>query len=238
MAAGRGSRLGSVTDDRPKALVDVGTTTPLELQLELLISHGVEEIVIVTGYHADMVKAVASGYVGDRAKLRTVWNPFWSVTNVLGSAWFARDLVGEDLLYLHADTVFAPSIMDDLLSTRVGIVLPVDIRSCEPEQMKAEIQLGRVTALSKDLPDERTAGEFIGIAFVSARASWDVFRAVDAELLAGGIHSYFEEALNRIIVGGEHPVIALATEGRPWVEIDFEEDLERARQLLPTLVQS
>ncbi len=234
LAAGRGSRLGSLTDDRPKSLIDLGGISPLELQLDLLAARGIERALIVTGYHRATVEAAARQRVGGRIIVEAIWNPFWSVTNVIGSVWMARDRIERPFVYLHADTVFEPSILDDLLTADGDALLPVDIRPCEPEQMKADIRDGRVVHLSKELPAERTAGEFIGIGVFRGAALPFVRDGLDAVLDAGGLNAYFEAALNHAIDAGL-TVTPVPTAGRAWTEIDFEEDLELARRLLPRL---
>jgi choline kinase len=234
MAAGRGSRLGAHTDDRPKALIDLGGISPLELQLDLLAGLGIERVLLVTGYRRAEVEQAALARAGDRLEVRPVWNPFWPVTNVVGSAWMARDELSRPFVYLHADTVFDPTILDDLLATPGDGVLPVDFRACEPEQMKAEVVDDRIIHLSKELPAERSAGEFIGIGVFRDGALPAIRAGLDAVLAAGTLTGYFEAALNAAIDAGLvlRPV---PTAGRPWTEIDFEEDLELARTLLPRL---
>jgi choline kinase len=234
MAAGRGSRLGAHTDDRPKSLVDLGGISPLELQIDLLAARGIERIVIVTGYRREEVEAAARARAGDRLEVVPVWNPFWPVTNVVGSAWMARDQLRRPFVYLHADTVFDPTILDDLLAAPGDGVLPVDIRPCEPEQMKAEIVDDRIVDLSKALPAERTAGEFIGIGVFRDAALAPIRSSLDAVLAAGTLTEYFEAALVHAIRGGL-VLRPLPTAGRAWTEIDFEEDLELARSMLGRL---
>jgi choline kinase len=234
MAAGRGSRLGAHTDDRPKALVDLGGISPLALQLEVLGARGVERVILVTGYRRADVETAAIARAAGRLVIEPVWNPFWSVTNVVGSAWMARDRLTGPFVYLHADTVFDPSILDDLLTSTDDAVLPVDVRACEPEQMKAQVVDGRIVHLSKALPDADTTGEFIGIGVFRGAAVPAVRAALDAVLAAGDLTGYFEAALNVAIEAGL-PIRPLPTAGRPWTEIDFEADLELARSLLPRL---
>jgi choline kinase len=235
MAAGRGSRLGTHTDERPKALIDLGGITPLALQIELLASRGIERVMIVTGYRRAVVEAAARERAAGRLEIEPIWNPYWSVTNVVGSAWMARDRLSGPFVYLHADTVFAPSILDDLLASTSPAALPIDFRACEPEQMKATVVEGRVTDLSKELPANVTAGEFIGIGVFGAAAIDPIRRGLDIVLESGRLTAYFEAAINEAIADGLH-VQAVPTAGRPWAEIDFEADLEVARRILPDIL--
>jgi NDP-sugar pyrophosphorylase family protein len=57
LAAGLGTRLRPLTDDRPKALVEIAGRTLLEMCLERLRSFGVNEVIVNTHHFADMVKA-------------------------------------------------------------------------------------------------------------------------------------------------------------------------------------
>lgn len=54
-AAGRGTRLRPATDDRPKALVEVGGRPLLSHALETLAPH-VEAVAVVVGYHRDQIR--------------------------------------------------------------------------------------------------------------------------------------------------------------------------------------
>jgi NDP-sugar pyrophosphorylase family protein len=55
LAAGLGTRLRPLTDDRPKALVEVGGRTLLEITLSRLRKSGVREVIINVHHFADMV---------------------------------------------------------------------------------------------------------------------------------------------------------------------------------------
>ena len=57
LAAGLGTRLGPLTHDRPKALVQVGGRTMLEITLERLRTVKINEVIINTHHFADQVQA-------------------------------------------------------------------------------------------------------------------------------------------------------------------------------------
>ncbi len=55
LAAGLGTRLRPLTDDRPKALVEVGGRTLLEIALARLSSFGIREVIVNVHHFADMI---------------------------------------------------------------------------------------------------------------------------------------------------------------------------------------
>ena len=55
LAAGLGTRLRPLTNDRPKALVEVGGRTLLEIALRRLASFGIREVIVNVHHFADMV---------------------------------------------------------------------------------------------------------------------------------------------------------------------------------------
>lgn len=55
LAAGLGTRLRPLTDDRPKALVTVGSRTLLEIALSRLHSFGVRDVIVNAHHYAEMI---------------------------------------------------------------------------------------------------------------------------------------------------------------------------------------
>ncbi|PYK48280.1 MAG: nucleotidyl transferase, partial [Verrucomicrobia bacterium] len=55
LAAGRGSRMGDLGDDRPKCLIELQGRPLIERQITALRRSGVEEIGVVRGYRAEMI---------------------------------------------------------------------------------------------------------------------------------------------------------------------------------------
>ena len=64
-AAGEGTRLRPLTDDRPKPLVEVAGRPLLAYPLDTLLELGVDELVVVVGYRGDqVVEAFGDAYRG------------------------------------------------------------------------------------------------------------------------------------------------------------------------------
>ena len=55
LAGGLGTRLRPLTDDRPKALVEVGGRTMLDITLSRLRAFGIRDVIINVHYFADMI---------------------------------------------------------------------------------------------------------------------------------------------------------------------------------------
>ncbi|MPZ23422.1 MAG: NTP transferase domain-containing protein, partial [Dehalococcoidia bacterium] len=50
LAAGNGSRLGSLTANQPKALLEVGGRPLVDYTLDAMAEAGIDQVVVVTGY--------------------------------------------------------------------------------------------------------------------------------------------------------------------------------------------
>jgi len=54
MAAGKGSRLGSLTENMPKSFLEIKGFKMIEYNISMLHAFGIKDIIIVTGYQSDM----------------------------------------------------------------------------------------------------------------------------------------------------------------------------------------
>jgi L-glutamine-phosphate cytidylyltransferase len=84
LAAGRGSRLGPLTDDLPKCLTVVAGRPLLDWMLDSLSGAGIENILIVSGYHHQVLEH----YQNERIEI--VHNASWESSNMLGTLQCAR----------------------------------------------------------------------------------------------------------------------------------------------------
>ena len=223
LAAGRGGRLGPLTAERPKCLLRVGTGSLLDHQLDALRGQGVDSIVVVAGYCAAAVEAE----LGGRATL--LLNPRHAETNSLYSLWLARDRVRDGFVLLNADVLFDPEILRRVLASPHPEALAVERRErFEAEEMKVALDGERIRAMSKSLPPVQAQAENVGVLKFSAEGARVLFDKMEELLVAGAEKQFVPYAFNAI--AEQRPLHAVPTEGLPWIEIDFVEDLLRARE--------
>ena len=110
LSAGQGSRLGPLVADRPKCLIDFNGRTLLDRQLDTLAANGVEEAVVVSGFHDELVEAAIAGRSGG-PNVRTIFNPFYKVADNTGSLYMAREELAGDCLVWNGDTLVSNALM-------------------------------------------------------------------------------------------------------------------------------
>ncbi|MGH9343067.1 MAG: nucleotidyltransferase family protein [Terriglobia bacterium] len=103
LAAGLGTRLRPLTDDRPKALVEVAGQTLLELALRRLRACGVREAIVNVHHHAEtIVEYLESHDFGMRIEVSREEQLLDTGGGLKKAAWFFReDGSGDEPFLLH-----------------------------------------------------------------------------------------------------------------------------------------
>lgn len=234
MAAGKGSRMGSITGEKPKSFIKIHGRTLLEYNLELLFMCGVSQVIIVTGYKSELFEDLAAC---DR-RITLAFNPFYESTNVLCSFWVGMYLLADDFIYLHADTLCDPGIMQEMVKMHGDIILPIDFGNYNEEAMGIRRENGRIVEINKKIPLDQADGEFIGIAMIR-KSVLPMLRDKTVKLMKEMAFSdYFEAAIQRLIDEESFSITTIPTANRFWVEMDFEEDYEKAKREFPSSLRA
>jgi len=234
LAAGVGSRLAPLTNDRPKVLVEVGGRSFLFRQLDLLARAGIasEDVVVVGGYRIDRLRdeLARGGY-----RCTVVFNDHFDTWNNFYSVGVARDaLAGHDFLQLDGDVLLDEQVLPRVIAAPGDAVLAVDQRpELDDETMKVQLgDDGRIVAISKQLDPAACAGEYIGVTKLSATAAARVFAELATFPDENLTHEYYEGAFDRLSRRGELAFRIVDVHDCAVLEIDTVEDLRRADALL------
>ena len=235
LSAGQGSRLGHLTDDQPKCLIEFGGRTLLDRQLDTVGANGVVEAVVVTGFRDDQIEAALERRreAGEGPAVRTVFNPFYKVADNTGSLYMARaELVG-DVLVWNGDTMVSSALMARVVANdRPGICVTIDRKDeYDADDMKVVADAdGRLRAIGKRLEDGVNA-ESIGLLAFRDGGAERFAAAIEAAMRsAEGTQIWYLRVIHHLAQEGE--VWTLDIAGEQWGEVDFPEDVERAQEMV------
>lgn len=228
LAAGVGRRLAPLTEEIPKCLVEIGGESLLTRMLAALSDVAVSEVVLVVGHLQEAIRE-QMGIRQSGLPLRYIENPHYKRGSLL-SLWCAREEMDSPLLLMDADVFFAPSMLQRLVRGRAESCLLLDETFTETgEEMKAYAMGRRVVAIGRTAPELPwdLVGEGVGF-FKCAAPHARILRGIVEQLISDGkADEEYEAALDRLV--REVPVEWRSVAGLPWLEIDFPEDVRRAR---------
>lgn len=240
LAAGVGSRLfGDDRSQPPKCLIEFDGKTLLQRHIELLRELGIDGLTLVVGYRKDRVVGEALKHAPE-GFLETVHNPMYRGGAVI-SMWTARHVFrrGEDVLFMDADVLYDPEILTRLIESEHKNAFIYDAALDEGEDpVRICLRNGVPADFGKRIVGQFDAvGEWPGFMKLSPEAGMIYADALERYIDGGKLMSTYEEPMRDVVVGepaGFFNIVDISD--LDWIEIDFPEDLERARQvILPKL---
>ena len=243
LAAGMGSRLRPLTNDKPKCMVKLLDDTLIERQIKIFRSYDINDITIVTGYKNEVIDMPNVNYVN---------NPNYETTNMNESLFCALELSNSPVLVTYSDIVFEQKIIQQMLEITDGIRLAVNLnwkkyyqnRKNHPlsEAENVLVENERILQIRKNISkslQNQQIGEFLGIMMLSSdhvkilleRYSYLKKNHIGTFHNSSSLsNAYITDMLQEIINCGIN-VNPVFTEGR-WFEIDTPEDLKNAEKLI------
>ncbi len=230
LAAGRGRRLGS---DQPKCLLSIEGKTLLERHLENLPAAGITTLTIVVGYMKESIEAALAA-LSPSIPVELIENPRF-VHGSIVSLQVAADRLLEGGIWMDADVLYPPALMAGLVKSAHPNCVLLDGRSDESgEEMMVGTRGGHAKKIARRVGKEWDfAGESVGFFKVSAEGGRVMKRLLDEEVNAGRLDQEYEAALDRAF--NEADFGFERADAFAWTEIDFEEDVVKARKLARTL---
>ena len=241
VAAGPSNRLLPITNEKPKCLLEVGGQTILERALKALRENGIENIVVVRGYHSNLI---------NYPNLTYYQNPNFRNNNILRSLFYAEDEMNDDFIFSYSDILYSKEIVEKLIQIKADIALIVDVnwaqhyegRDQHPisEAELVKVENGRVVKIGKELVSpEEAYGEFIGLAKFTksgAEAMRAAYHRAEKGRPTASFHcaaslemAYMTDMIQELVNNGLL-VKSVDIKGG-WMEIDTPQDLERTRRL-------
>lgn len=251
LAAGEDPALGELVRDVPKCMLEIRGKTILERQIEALNASGIRDIAVVRGYLKSRI---------DLPHLRYYDNDRYRETGELASLAMAENELRGPVTCLYGDVIFDDAILGRLLRAPGDVVLAIDrafydvVRNGNggPEPRPHDLVVTeqppvagyrfvpspggtRVRRIGQRVEAGEAHGEFIGLAFLSARGS-EIVRETWRDLVANHRGAFHEApSLDRAsltdlfqeIIDRGHEVTCIDVY-KGWMEVDTFEDYRRA----------
>lgn len=227
LAAGRGSRMGRLTADRPKCLTRLAGKPLFGWQIEALRAAGVEDLGVVRGYLGQLVSGEG---------LTAFENPRWAQTNMVATLTCARAwLEAAPCIVSYADILFHPQAVRVLKEAQADLAITYDrgwlrlwserfadpLSDAETFRVSA---VGRLTEIGRrptSLVD--VEGQYMGLLKFTPEGWRQVQRLL--KRLDSGTRDRLDmtSLLQRLLAAGVS-VVGVAVDGH-WCEVDSESDL-------------
>lgn len=223
MAAGYGGRISQFTNE-PKSLLKINNKSIIRHTVEMLLENNISVTIIVGFKHELIINELKD------LNVKFYYNPFFRVTNSIGSLWLAKDELNtdEDIILGNADVYWDQDILDSLLSDeRETVMLGDRTRALTGDYFfgcKNEI----IEKYGKELvPEERTC-EYVGLAKLKNSFIKTFKNQMEYLVESGEYNLWWENTL--YTVADKYPIYVQDVEGKFWAEVDYIEDYERIKK--------
>lgn len=226
LAAGRGSRLGSITAEQPKPLTVLAGKPLLQWQIAALQSAGVEAVHLVSGYCSQALEPY-----GDSR----LFNPHWATSNMVRSLLRADELLSvEPMLVCYGDIVYRPDIIQSLMSCPAPLAITYDrdwwsLWSARFEDPLSDAESfrqadGQLLSIGEKVSDlQQIEGQYMGLLKFTPQG-WQQVRSLMATLSPEQIDRLDMTSLLRRLLDQGTAIATVAISGG-WVEVDNPSDI-------------
>jgi L-glutamine-phosphate cytidylyltransferase len=237
LAAGRGTRMGTMTEEAPKCMVEFAGKRLIDWQMSALIGASISELGIVTGYKSDQWKIPGVTYFK---------NTDWASTNMVMSLYQAREwLNSSPCVISYSDIVYSSKSVETLLESKAPITIAYDpnwlkmwkLRFSDPLEDAETFKLdshGQLIEIGKRASDlQEIEGQYMGLLLFRPEG-WRQVERFLSELDAIRRNKLDMTALLNALLQRGVPIDVKAIAER-WYEVDSESDLNAyTRQWLET----
>ena len=241
LAASRGAKLGPLTEQRPKCMIDVRGEPLLQRLVRTINESGLRDVTVVRGYRKEAIAL---------AGIEAVDNDRYAETGEAASLACAQGRLDGPCLISYGDILFRRHVLDGLLAAAGDIVTVVDARrransSRAPDRAVDWVRCSRpftgsyldddrviLEAIRSDAAGADDAhGEFIGLTKLSEDGAALVRSALDAMSEDGSLDGADLPALFARLIAQGAVIDALYITGH-WLDVDDAFDLASLRNLI------
>lgn len=236
LAAGEGKRLGLLTQDIPKPLLNINDKSILEHNLISMDNAKLfEKVIIVTGYMRYKLRNTTESISTKvNFEINEIFNPQYASKSVLYSVERGLDIVGPgNIILMNGDTLFSPAIFDKIRQKlqiegipKGSIVGSIKNKFNSDEILVRLDNLNIVVHVGKNLRQADAVSA--GIILISNDLRTNYLDKL--KNLQSSDKIAHHDIIDSLCKDGE-PITFISVSPNNWAEIDTVEDYENAKRL-------
>ena len=217
MAAGVGKRLYALNINKPKCLINIGSTTLIHRSVNLLLSKGISDITVIVGFKGHLIRNELNNDVA------YFENPDFHSTNSIKSLWYAKDLLEDNVLLLNGDLYYEHVILDYAINQTNPVVMLADSTRIDNADYRFGFSGNQINRFGKHLSNQETDGEYIGIVRIDQSFIKTFKQALEEMIISGKSNVWWEDVLYSFIEKNI-PIHYFDVAGTFWSEVDTLQD--------------
>lgn len=227
IAAGLGNRMGSLTTDKPKALVKVCGRELILWAMDFLDAGDFAERIVVTGYQSEAFTAFLRARY---PKTTILYNPLYREGSIK-TIQVALPHLDDSFLLMNVDHIYPKRMLSTITKNTSGLIAMCDFdRHLGDDDMKiCRDGENKIVSISKTL--KTFDGGYVGMTWCGYDMLDTYRQAVSLTLERHG-PSVNVEAILGLLAAQNEAVGICDVSGFGWLEIDTQDDLERATRVL------
>ncbi|MDU4320541.1 MAG: phosphocholine cytidylyltransferase family protein [Clostridium sp.] len=219
LAAGKGTRISKRINNMPKSMLKVGDKPLLWNTVKLFKENNID-VTIIVGYHDQEVREALKEF-----DIKFYYNPFFDVTNSIGSLWFAKNELYDDTIIANVDVFWTQDILNKIKECDKEIFMLSDSSRVKEGDYFFFVEDGKVKRYGKELEVHERNCEYVGISYIK-KDFIDKFKMRLEEMINSQKHQkWWEDVLYSFV--DEEDINVLDIKGSFWAEIDYFDDYER-----------
>ena len=154
--SGLGKRMGELTNDKPKSMVELKNgETIFHRQLRLLRECGIKDVVVTTGPFKEKIESVAKAKEFSDMHFTLVENEIYDKTNYIYSMYKASKYLDDDFILLHGDLVFNRELLLKVLNSKENDLITINrLKELPEKDFKGRIIDGKLEEVSINIFDD------------------------------------------------------------------------------------
>ncbi len=236
LAAGVGRRLASLDQKSPKCLLSFDGKSLLERHMDILQGFDIERLLIVVGHEDQMIRDAVAGWKG-AMPVDFAYNAEYRRGSIISlKTGLDAALSGGNAVVMDADVLYHPKVLWRLIDAPFANGFLLDPRSAsEGEEMMLGVKDDRVCTISRNIGTGwDLMGEGVGFFKISGDDLAQLASDLDSMLKAGQLDADYEAGIDLFLQ--KHAAYYASVSDLPWTEIDFDEDVEHAKNVVLPLL--